>query len=186
MSVILDIVGAALIVGILMLCIFGMIGNLHQTSYDKVFSTNTQSNAVTLARILESDFVKIGYHVPDSVAAVLTADSTSIAFISDITNTGTLDTIRYYIGSVTDAEPAKTKNPNDRLIFREKNSSSTIHANVGLTSFSLMYFDSTGVATNVRSLIKSIRIKFRVESPTPTDASYTGTFWDKTIFPRNL
>src|SRR6266852_7995743 len=116
MAVFIDILGAMIIVGILMLSIFGMNLNLNQANYNKTFSLITQTNCVTLARMFEYDLLKIGYKVPkdSSVSpprniSILAAKPDSLAFKADLRDAGSVNTVRYYIGPVSAL--GSTKNP---------------------------------------------------------------------------
>ena len=190
MAVFFDIVGSVVFFGILLLTIFVIMGNLNQANYEKTYTLNMQTNAVTLARIMEYDMLKIGYHVGSP--AIISADSTSIQFVGDLENDGDTNTVSYYIGSTSESVVADTKNPRDRMIYRVVNGQPAIRANLGLTDLKLTYFDSSGVETNSVSLIRSIGVKFRLENfepvyPVHPDVPvYPGVFWEKRIFPRNI
>ena len=194
MSVFLDIIGSLILIGILMTAIFGITVNLNQTAHEKSFQLNMQTNCLSLAKVIVSDFVKIGYHVPDSIASIISADSTSIVFAADLQNNNILDTVGYYISSTTAPVVASTKNPRDRVIYRTMNGQSSINMNLGLTDFKLTYFDTLGAKTTIPSQIRSVNIKMRFESPervmmptdSPADTLYPGVFWEKRIYPRNL
>jgi hypothetical protein len=192
MSIILDIIAAAVIGGIMLISIFSMMGNINQANFEKTLSTNVQGNILTLARIMESDFLKIGYHIKND--AIQSADSTGIAFKSDLQNNGSVATVQYLLGSSV----TTTKNPNDRIIIRQVGGQA-INANVGLTYLQIAYFDTLGrqiqcpISTKARlDSIKAIRLKIRLESSEPVYsfvsnvATYQSVYWEKTIYPKNL
>lgn len=181
MAVIIDIIGAAIIVGIILLAIFGLNANLNQASYNKNFSLIVQTNTVTLARMIEYDFVKIGFHTPRP--CILAATSDSISFMADLGNDGTVHAVQYYVSPVSVL--GTTKNPRDRLIYRVEDGE-VIAANLGLTSLALSYFDGYGNVTSSPDSIRSIDVRFKVESPEPVDTGYIASFWQKRIYPRNL
>src|SRR2546425_7907376 len=117
MSVLIDIIGAAIIAGIIILAIFGLNVNLSQANYNKLFTLTTQTNTVVLAQMMEYDMVKIGYHVPNpGTSAVLGAKPDSIVFKGDLNNSGTVNTVKYYTGSTSTL--AFTRNPRDKMIYR--------------------------------------------------------------------
>jgi hypothetical protein len=82
---------------------------------------------------------------------------------------GAIDSIRWYIGPVTDSIVNKTPNPRDRLIYRVVNNGATKGWNLGVTQFSLKYFDyDRRVLTTPVSnpaLIYEIQISIACESP---------------------
>ena len=193
MSVMIDIIGAGIIAGIMLLTIFSLIGTMNEAHFEKTLSTRVQGNILVFARILESDFVKIGYHTKGD--AIQYADSQSIQFKSDLLNDSTIVSVRYSIGGAN----TTTVNPNDRYIIREAGGQQTLTANLGVTTFQLTYFDTLGqelnvpITTKIRlDSIKSIRIKIRLESAEPVinpgsqNHAYQSVFWSKTIHPRNL
>lgn len=193
MSIMVDIFGALLIAGIMFLTIFSLMGNMNQANFEKTMNVNIQGNIITLARILESDLLKIGYHTKDD--AIQYADSSGIRFKTDILNDSNVVTVQYALsGNVT-----TTKNPNDIFINRSVDGQPTITASVGLTYIHYAYFDSLGreltapLTTIIRlDSIKAIRVKIRLESAEPVSSPYSMTptyqsvFWEKTMYPRNL
>ena len=181
MAVLVDIIGAAIIVGILLLAIFGLNVNISQANSNKTFSLITQTNAVTIAQMMESDLVKIGYRAP--APAILTAREDSIRFSADLEDDGIVHTVVYAIGPASML--GSTRNPRDRMLYRTDNGA-TIAANLGLTDLSFTYFDNAGDTTVSPTLVNSINVKFRIESSEPVDTSYASVFWEKRIYPRNL
>lgn len=190
MWVIIDIIGATLIVGIILMAIFGMNMNLNQATYNKTFSLITQTNCVTLARMFEYDLLKIGYHVPKDSAytppknlSILGAKSDSIVIRADLRDAGTINTVSYYVGQPSAL--GTTKNPRDRMLYRVEDGN-VIAANIGLTSLTFKYYNKDEFATTAVESIRSINIKFTVESPEPVDTTYAAAFWQKKLYPKNL
>ena len=181
MAILIDIVGSLVIAGIIFLAILGLNVNMNQATYNKTFALITQSNAVALARMIEFDFVKMGYHSPKPM--ILAAGSDSISFKSDLSNDGTVHTVKYYFGSTSTL--GSTKNPNDRLMYRVQDGTVT-PMNLGLTSFSLSYVDSSGFTTTKADSIRGITVAFSVQSSEPVDTGYCGAYWQKIFFPKNL
>ena len=192
MAALIDIIGAGIIAGLVLLSIFGLGANLNQASYEKSFTYALQTNVVTLARIMESDIVKIGYHIPKGTA-ITSASANSITFKADLADAGVTNIVRYTLSNTSSAEVNATLNPKDVVLYREVDGS-TIAANLGVTNLQFAYYDSAGTPTATLSDIKSIYVKISLESPeriintaeAATDTSYPGVFWEKTIFPRNL
>lgn len=198
MAVVIDLVGSTVIAGMILLSVFGLIGNLNHTTVEKTYCLNMQTNIVTLARIVEYDLVKIGYHV--SKPAILYADSTSISFKSDLHKNGDSVIVRYSIGDSLESTVAGTANPRDRMFYREETGQPTIEANIGLTYLKFRFLDSLGVETTDLNAIRAIHIKIGIESHDSMEACaeevctedhtsammYEGSFWEKTIYPRNL
>jgi len=192
MSTFLDIVMSTILFGILALTVARVQTNINSSLCQNQFSVVVQTNAVELARQLESDFAKIGHHV--SGHKVLWADSTSIRFLADLMNTSTVNDVRYFLGDTSQLQV--TSNPNDVPMFRRVGLQS-VRQNWGLTDFRITYYDAAynkiptpiTVASQLER-IHAINIGFRIESPEPVysehDTSWAAVTWEKTIVPRNL
>lgn len=146
-STILDIIGSVIAGGILLLILARTNASAIENTYNDNSDLITQQNLSTVVLLLENDFRKIGYCenwtlVPDPTKTILSADSTSIKFIGDVNNDGTVDTVYYYVGPTS--ELSGTPNPNDRILYRVVNGSVTKSGNMGITQFSLSYFDDFG------------------------------------------
>jgi hypothetical protein len=141
-------------------------------------------NLVEVATLLEYDFEKIGYcedweKMPDPTASILFADSASIKFLTDINRDSNIDTLWYFLGDSTDL--VKTPNPNDKLLFRVVNDETPVGANLGVTDFSIVYFNALGdtLPTPVAkcSQIASMELNLRVENTSGYDNQYLNSFW---------
>ncbi|MBM4160336.1 MAG: hypothetical protein FJ217_04460 [Ignavibacteria bacterium] len=192
MSTFLDIVMSTILFGILALTVARVQTNINSSMCQNQFSVVVQTNAVELARQLEWDFAKIGHHVTGQ--KVLWADSTSIRFLADLTNTSTVDDVRYFLGD-TSQLPATT-NPIDVPMFRRVGLYA-VKQNWGLTQFRITYYDAaynkipTPITTPEKlQRIHAINIGFRIESPEPVysehDTTWAAVTWEKMIIPRNL
>lgn len=178
-STLMDIIGSAIVGGILLLILLRMnetaIANNYQYSGERI----VQQNIVELVSLLEYDFRKIGYcrdwtQIPDPALAIIHADSTSITFLTDIvTNAnpygdGIVDALKYYLGPTS--ELTSTPNPNDRILYRVVNHNSALGSNLGITQFKLKYLDATGAQiTNMPAHppfgIAAMQIDIAVENP---------------------
>lgn len=191
MSTMLDIVGALVLFGVLIVTIARVQSNLNQASFQNSFSVITQRNATELARQIEYDFTKIGFKIP--VQRILHADTNQIRFRSDLLNNGTIDTIKYSTGVVSEA--AITANPFD-FPLKRRNRNGEVTQQRSLRRFFLRYYDfnhsriSTPI-TDIDSLAKiyAINVFFTVEGREAArggDTTYYAVSWQKLIYPRNL
>ena len=180
----IDLIGSLALIGVLILTVATVNVNMNQALYESTFELTAQQNLVELARTLEYDFLKIGYHGPKP--AIVSADSVSITFKADLQNVGVVDSVRYFLGSTTDPGVASTPNPRDRVLYRVNNSEPQRGTSLGVVQFHLTYYDSSGAMTSNLNLIKSIKVQLGVESPYPVDSTYSGAYWEKLISPRNL
>lgn len=192
MSSMIDMVGAAILFGVLILAVGRVQVSLNQTMAQNTFNLNTQSEAIYVARLIEYEVSKAGYGVTGSKISV--ADDHAITFLGAMTYGGAIDSIAYYTG----AADTTTMNPNDFRFVRYAKSSGVVSQRLVMTRFDISYFDSLNVRMTAPvtgadlNAIRGINIKFRVESAEPvTDAStglsnYNAVSWEKLIYPRNL
>ncbi len=173
-STIIDIITSAVIAGLLLLISLRLNAQANESTAVYNGSVILQQNIVTLVAWIEHDFRQIGYcrdwtKIPVSSQAFRKADSSDITFWTDINNSGSKDSIRWYIGPVTDNIVNETPNPRDRLIYRVVNNGTATGWNLGVTQFRLKYFDfqrqvlSTPVASPDQ--IYEIEISIACESP---------------------
>ncbi|MBI5464306.1 MAG: hypothetical protein HY966_05065 [Ignavibacteriales bacterium] len=190
----MDYIAAGIIFGVLAFTVARVQININSMMYQNTFNITTQANAVQLARQLEFDFLKMGYHVTDKYRRVYNADTSSITFRGSLLNNNSVDSLIYTVGGTNVI--TWTANPNDRRLHRNMNGA-TVYQLIGLTQLLFSYYDSNFVRintpiTNRDSLakIRAINVKFRVESTDPVYTSYDTTWfsvsWEKLLFPRNL
>lgn len=173
-SSIIDIITSAVIAGVLLLIALRLNAQANESTTVYNGSVILQQNMTTLVSWIEHDFRQIGYckdwtKIPVPSQSFRKADSTDITFWTDVYNTGNVDSIRWHIGTVTDSLVKDTPNPRDRLIYRNVNNKWSRGWNLGVTQFSLTYFDYDRkiLATPVSnpSLIYEIQISIACESP---------------------
>lgn len=171
-STILDIIGSFAIAGFLLLMGLRLNASASEASTVYLGSAILQSNITALVDIVETDFRKIGYcrdwrKIPNPNLAIRSADSNRLRFWTDVGNDGTLDSITYSLGPTS--ELSITPNPSDRYLYRQVNLEEPIRMNLGLTQFSLRYFDAENdplpfPVTDPRK-VYFLQISVAVESP---------------------
>lgn len=193
----IDTLGATLLFGVVVLIVVGLNAMLMSTSHQDNFRTivNEQISGVDtlagLTAIFAEDIQNAGYN---STAAFRLADSNKITILGDIDQTGSADSVRWYLSAVT--PPAGT-NPNLRnSLLRKQNTQSGLGGGLGVSLFRLFYYDSLGraistpVASGSLGKIRSIKVQIQVESSYRvaygTDTSYAASYWERTFTPRNL
>jgi hypothetical protein len=200
-QVVIDIIGSFVLFGWLLLSTIkvGTANSENMQSYGGELLV--QENLVEVTKLLEYDFRKIGYckepnKLPDPTKAIVLADSTRIRFFSDVDLTGSgpdgiLDSVYYYLGPTS--ELASTNNPRDRLLYRVVNTQPAKGANLGVTSFKLLYFDGQGnlmtppvTGANLQK-IQTIQISLVIENTVaaelvetaPINQKYSSAFWQQ-------
>jgi hypothetical protein len=183
MSYMLDIVGSFIIGGLLLLAVMSSYSNVSEFALTSSMNLSVQENLREWTQIVQHDLRKVGYHLPDSVSAFRHCDTTSIIFLGDIDNNGTVDSVSYFI-SGTEMVPG-TENPRDRMLTRSL-SGQQITGSLGITDFQLAYYDSVGSPTWVPSNVKAVEVFIQVESAFPLDTTYVRSNWRGVISPINL
>ncbi len=183
-NVILDVIGSILIAGVLMLSIFRLQNASTEDLYRGTGNLTAQTNLAMVVQILETDFRRIGYcadwqQIPVPTEAILYADSNTINFLTDIDNNGIIDTMHYYFDPSTDI--SSTPNPRDRYLYRVVNSETPVKVNLGVTEFSMEFYNSLGTKLNFPipdpREIYSMQIDITVEDVSAYDEKYQTIFW---------
>jgi hypothetical protein len=183
-NVILDIIGSIIIAGILMLSIFRVNNSSTEDLYRGSGNLVAQTNLATVVQILETDFRKIGYcsdwkQIPVPTEAILSADSISIRYLTDVDKNGIVDTMFYYFDPLTDIPG--TPNPRDRFLYRVVNGETPVGVNLGVTQYRMEFFNSLGTKlsfpiTDPRE-IYTMQIDITVEDVAAYDEKYQTIFW---------
>ena len=118
MQVLLDVIGASLLVGILLLTAISINSNLTMSTWKTSTTYNIESQGIQLARIIEYDLYKLGYAVASS--KILLADSVRLKFRANLLDKANkIDTVEYVLGSAV----AGSSNPKDNQLSRTVNGS---------------------------------------------------------------
>ncbi len=183
-SVLLDILGSTVIGGILMMNLFQINNTAVENNYTGNGELIAQTNLSTIVQVLEYDFRKIGYcadwqKIPIPTQAIISADSTSIKYLTDVDSDGNVDSMYYYLGPTS--ELTETPNPRDRLLYRVVNNEAPVGVNLGVTEFSLCFFDVLGnlisFPITVPGEIYTMQIDITVEDVAAYDEQYSTAFW---------
>lgn len=180
-SSIIDIIGSAVIAGILLLMCLRLNAQANESSSIYNGSVILQENIVALVGWLEHDFRGIGYcakwtNIPDPSKSIRRADTSYIRFWTDLPAkdiTGRrigapdslVDSVTWMLGPLD----ATTPNPRDRWIYRLENTD-TMKWKLGVTQFRLQYFDYDGDTLKVMPVpipgdIYTLQISVACEAP---------------------
>ncbi|MCK9424851.1 MAG: hypothetical protein M0Q21_02305 [Ignavibacteriaceae bacterium] len=184
-TTILDIIGAMVIGGILLLTLFTINDNTVQNYFYYNADFILQRDLVDIILIVEGDLRRIGYCAdPDNLIppnkTILHADSNAIAFVTDLHKTGKLDTIEYRIGTPSDL--TGTPNPRDVPLFRIINNNSPEQSVTGVvTEFRLVYFDALGdtifIPISAPGEIQTMELSIKVENAAAYNQNYSNAYW---------
>jgi hypothetical protein len=192
-TTILDIVGATIIGGILLLNLLKLNENVYSVDNATGHDVNLQVEVVNIANIVDGDFNKIGYcsdpiNMNDDPKVTL-ADTSSIKIVYDVDKNGVYDTIYYYVSATSTLND--TPNPRDRILYRKVNNDLPYIVSNNITEFKFQYlgalYDTLSTPLASPGLATYIKISFRVEDPFAYDEKYTEAFWRRlTVTSKNL
>ena len=183
-TTILDIIGSVIIGGFILLILYRTNASATENTYNNGSDLIVQEDITTIVQILENDFRKIGYcedwtKIPDPTKSIIYADSSSIKFLTDTQNNGTVDTLYYYLGPTSDLP--NTPNPNDRILYRQVDDNPPQGISLGVTEFNMLYFgalgDTLGFPIVTTGAISSMQITIRVENSESYNYKYVDAFW---------
>jgi hypothetical protein len=195
----LDILGSMIIGGLLLITALQMNDTATNNNFVTQEDLTVQQNLTSLVENIEYDFRKIGYikggYPPPTDKCIIFGDSDSIAFLSDIDNDGELDTVIWY---KENGPIAGCPNQNARMLVRETvtpEGVSVDSANLGVTEFSIRYYDAFG--TQIWPEYKQgspdppnlMKLNLMVEPTSAYDTSYSTNFafWTQTrLVSKNL
>ncbi len=193
MTVMLDIIGATVLVGMLMMTIMSVNINVSDQNFKGLSEYHIHTELIQLSRIIEFDFYKMGYRI-QGPGKICIADTSHIKYYTDLYDVnGEKDSIEYNLAYLVTSTP----NPVDRALYRYENTT-RVWINYSVIQFRLKYFNAneqpmtTPVTGAYLDSIKSVRVLLTLQSPIPFDtariggSAYAGTYYQKQIYPRNL
>ncbi len=192
-TTILDILGASIIGGIVLLNLLKLNENVYAVDNATGHDVNLQVEIVNIANIVDSDFNKIGFCANplnmNDLPKVTLADTSSIKIVFDVDKNGNYDTVHYFLSPTSVL--SNTPNPRDRILYRKVNSDFPFVVSNNITEFKLQYLDAMydTLSTPLASpgLATYIKISFRVEDPFAYDEKYSEAFWRRlTVTSKNL
>jgi hypothetical protein len=196
-ATLVDLAGSMLISGLLLLTAAQLDEKATQTTFDSQAGLTVQQNMVTLIQYLEFDFRKIGYCRNSSKLAgsaanafVQMGDTGAIWFLTDASNSGNVDTVKYWLD--TNQIPG-AQNPRVRLLYRQVNNGTPMASNLGITDFKIQYFETFGKQLSTPfgapNQTQYIVLTVRLEPIASYNGNYSSNFviWRQTrMVSRNL
>lgn len=183
-STILDIIGSVIIGGIVLVSLLNTNTNAVQNTYSYGADVIVQQNMAALVDTIDSDFRKIGYSsilttVLNPTKVIISADTSTIKFLSDVNNNGTIDTVYYYLGT--------TNGKLNQVLYRITHDTVSTAVTVlfpGVSIFYFAYYDSSGnkLSCPVSSTVKiaKINISLQMQTAQPYSGAYVTTNWNGT------
>jgi hypothetical protein len=127
-----------------------------------------QEMLTSTVQLMEGEFRNMGYGVPRNQRTILSADSSSISYLSSLSEGAAPDTITYWLGST--AELYETQNEMDRFLYRRINGGTSLRVGA-VTIFKLTYSAQSGellptpVAWDRLTEIYSVELSVEVQNP---------------------
>ncbi len=194
MGTIMDLLGSTIIGGMLLLLVLKLNLFMSESSYSSDTELRLQQNTKTLAEIMNSDFRKIGYKV--DTTPILNAKIDRFKFVGDLEppgqiGHGTIDTVEYFLEDSSFS--AGTTNLHDIILVRVLNNKDTTDGpSLGLVKLQFSYLDSISTPTTNPADIRYIKTEMWVQPTEARNNFITGiadstfTYWEFTIYPRNI
>jgi len=193
-TTILDILSATIVGGLLMLILMRINGNVIENNFIHGNDRSLQRGLAETAMVVEEDLRVMGYcadpfKLTEEMSRVIYADSSYISFYTDVDDDGELDSLKYFISDLSAL--SGTKNPRDRILYRQVNTQTPFIVSTNIVQFKLSYFDALGfeLTTPVASpgRISHLEISFKVEDPEAYDEQYSEAYWQQVrLTSRNL
>ncbi|MBS4033086.1 MAG: hypothetical protein KGZ85_01360 [Ignavibacterium sp.] len=195
MNILLDILGSSIIGGMILLMVLKLNIFASNANYYSDNELKLQQNVKTLAEILNYDLRKIGYK--RDTTSMITAQPQRIKFFAELDapgtgGYGTIDMVEYFLGDST--ESTGTTNLRDKILYRVVNNTDTTGgSSLGLVDLKFSYMNAQGNTTANLDSIRYIKAEFWVEPQDALTNYVTGqadttvfTYWELTIYPRNI
>jgi hypothetical protein len=188
-STLLEIIGSTITGGILLLVILRLNMSTTETRQTYGYNYRNQSNLTTLVMLLEDDFSRIAYcGIPSNPLvnpanrALRIADTSTFRWRTDINNDGSVDSIEYSLGLVSDPPP--TLNPNNRYLIKKIWMGGVLTQqkwNLGLTQFRFNFYRAgyrldapLKCPVDTPSVIGIMQLQITVESPEKPKMDFLG------------
>jgi hypothetical protein len=142
MAALIDMVGSIILGAALLIIILNANDNATENHYVYNGNTLVQEMLISTSQFVEGEFRNMGLGVIPGQKTILSADTNSIAFLTDLNRDGiTIDTISYFLGDTT--ELASTQNNKDMYLHRIVNHGANTKVGV-VTVFKLRYISRNG------------------------------------------
>ena len=199
MSVMLDIIFSMIMGGMLLLNVLRAQDLVYENSTTYQGDVLVQEMLITQVQYVEGELRNMGYGLPQGTRTILAAGDSSITFLTDIGRNGTIDTLSYSVGPVSELN--RTQNEMDKYLRRSIRfpGGGGEQSNVGVvTFFRLRYLTVTldtlvaPVSASDLDRISEVEVSMEVQNPYALyrpqgmvaagerDALYSTSYWQQT------
>ncbi|MFA5832835.1 MAG: hypothetical protein WDA22_05080 [Bacteroidota bacterium] len=187
MGVLLDILGSFVIRAAVVLIILTTMITLNNSLFRQTERVALNELVSGIGETVFNDLSHAGYN--STSKTFNKADSIETIFFADLDNNGSVETIRYYLGSGASGS--------HRILYRTLNSGTAFEIARDVILLRFYYYNITGGTVsygNNRTGIKSVKVSITIESSHKLVSVYSGTSdtlsyqqakWEAHIFPSN-
>jgi hypothetical protein len=193
-STIFDILSSMAVGGLLLLTLLRLNGTAIENSIIYGNDRTLQRALAQTAVVLEEDLRRMGYcedpyKLTEEMSRIIAADKEYISFYTDTDRDGNLDSIAYFVSDTSAL--SVTKNPRDKILYRQINSEIPLIVNTNIVQFDFTYYDALGFELSKPvaqpALITHLEISFKVEDPEAYNENYSEAYWQQVrLTSRNL
>ncbi|PKL84246.1 MAG: hypothetical protein CVV24_00785 [Ignavibacteriae bacterium HGW-Ignavibacteriae-3] len=144
----INLTGSLIVGGIVLLALMYIHFRFMDTNNSQLINEFTQSEMTNIADVMDFDFSKIGYRVSSSTK-ICNVNSSSISFLADIDNNGSVDSVKYFTRDTG----------GKKYLVRRTTISSVKEFQVIINNFEITGYDSLNNSTFLSSNIKSLAVK---------------------------
>lgn len=145
--------GSFIIGGILLLALLAIQFRIQDINRSQIINEFTEASMGGMANILDYDFNKIGYRV-SSNPKILTINSSSVSFLADLNNDGSVDSVKYFIRVASGKQ----------YLVRRTTASVERESQIAINNFLIQGYDSLNNASFAVSGIKSIDVQVVIDN----------------------
>ena len=199
MSVMLDVIFSMIMGGMLLLNVLRAQELVYENSSTYQGDVLVQEMLITQVQYVEGELRNMGYGLSQGSSPILAAGDSSITFLTEIGRDGTIDTVSYSLGPVS--ELAGTQNEMDRYLRRRIGypALGTEQSNAGVVTFFRMRYltvtlDTLTTPVNSSDLarISEVEVSMEVQNPYALyrpqgmvvagerNALYSTSYWQQT------
>lgn len=189
MQMFLDYIGSIITFGVFFLSTLSLQENIVDMMGFYGRENSIQADVVSIARLVEYDFSKMGFGASQPYIKT-GSDSSTVTFYGDFDNDTSVDSIRYYMSALD----TLTGNPDDFFVYRQVNTATAGLVMGGATVFRLQYYtaaDSLVTVADMATLagvnsVRKVTVKIVLEGPNPLDDQYATVVWERKFCPAGL
>ncbi len=182
MVALLDLIGAAVIRGGIIMILLQLTLSMQDVLYERTERAAMDQAMYEGTTLLSYEFRQMGYHASGTTITEL--DTNRITFQSDITNDGTADQIRYSVAQMSGIPDSL--GVKKYFLNRSLNGGTALPMLRYVTRFRIQCFDVNGNMTSTASQVKSLLIIIQTQSNNYFNGRYPASAWQSQIFPMNL